>query len=158
MYGRLHLIRNDKLDSGGLERVLRIEPDHEVKNLILGKIQKMPYQTQGGGRKGGRQRGQGRWRRRGWARGNGSIALHAAKTRKYSGEHGTLYKLSPRTSIEKYHVLRSSACSSWMPVQDGAGVCARDYRRKEGREGREGGKAMGQDAPAALFAGSACSI
>lgn len=40
MYGRLHLIRNDKLDSGGLERVFRIEPDHELKNLILGKIQK----------------------------------------------------------------------------------------------------------------------
>ena len=29
---------------------------------------------------------------------------------------GTLYKLSPRTSIEKYHVLRSSAWSSWIPV------------------------------------------
>ena len=28
----------------------------------------------------------------------------------------TLYKLSPRTSIEKYHVLRSSAWSSWIPV------------------------------------------
>ena len=27
----------------------------------------------------------------------------------------TLYKLSPRTSIEKYHVLRSSAWSSWIP-------------------------------------------
>ena len=59
MYGRLHLIRNDKLDSGGLERVFRIEPDHEVEDLILRKIQKTPHQTQGAERRGDR-RGEGR--------------------------------------------------------------------------------------------------
>lgn len=35
MYGWFDLIRNDKLDGGGLERILRIEPDHEVKHLVL---------------------------------------------------------------------------------------------------------------------------
>jgi hypothetical protein len=49
VYRRLHLVGNDKLDGGGLERVLWIKPDHEVKNLILEeKIPEIPYQTQVG--------------------------------------------------------------------------------------------------------------
>ena len=49
MYGRLDLIGNDELDGGGFERVLWIEPNHEVKNLILEKVpkKKVQYQTQG---------------------------------------------------------------------------------------------------------------
>jgi hypothetical protein len=35
VHGWLDLIRNDKLDGGRFERVLRIEPDHEVKDFIL---------------------------------------------------------------------------------------------------------------------------
>lgn len=42
MYGWLHLVGNDKLDSGRLERVLWIEPDHEVKGLILKKKSRNP--------------------------------------------------------------------------------------------------------------------
>ena len=37
VHGRLDLIGNDELDSGGLERVLWVEPDHEMKDLILEK-------------------------------------------------------------------------------------------------------------------------
>ena len=37
MHGRLDLIGNDELDGRGFERVLRIKPNHEVKNLILEK-------------------------------------------------------------------------------------------------------------------------
>lgn len=40
MYGRLDLIGNDELDGGGFERVLWIEPNHEVKNLILEEVSK----------------------------------------------------------------------------------------------------------------------
>jgi hypothetical protein len=40
VYGRLDLIRNDELDGGGFKRVLWIEPNHEVKNLILEKVSK----------------------------------------------------------------------------------------------------------------------
>jgi hypothetical protein len=49
VYGRLDLIGNDELDGGGFERVLWIEPNHEVKNLILEKVPKknVQYQTQG---------------------------------------------------------------------------------------------------------------
>lgn len=35
MYGRLNLIGNDELDGRGFERVLWVEPNHEVKDLIL---------------------------------------------------------------------------------------------------------------------------
>ena len=35
VHGRLDLIGNDKLDGGRFERILRIEPDHEVKDFVL---------------------------------------------------------------------------------------------------------------------------
>jgi hypothetical protein len=35
VHGRLDLIRNDKLDGGRFKRILRIEPDHEVKDFVL---------------------------------------------------------------------------------------------------------------------------
>lgn len=96
MHGRLDLIRNDELDGGGFKRVLWIEPNHEVKNLILkGGSKKCPISDAGG---------------KGRGAGLGSIALQNHES---NGEkNGTLYKLSPRTSIEKNHVLRSSACNS----------------------------------------------
>lgn len=40
MHGRLDLIGNDELDGGGFERVFWIEPNHEVKNLVLEKASK----------------------------------------------------------------------------------------------------------------------
>jgi hypothetical protein len=40
VHGWLDLIGNDELDGGGFERVLWIEPNHEVKNLILEKVPK----------------------------------------------------------------------------------------------------------------------
>lgn len=59
MYGWLDLVGNDELDGRGFERVLWIEPNHEVKNLILEKVskkKKSEYQTQGV-----RGRGAGGW-------------------------------------------------------------------------------------------------
>ena len=49
MYRWLDLIGNYELNGGGFERVLWIEPNHEVKNLILWKVSKkiVQYQTQG---------------------------------------------------------------------------------------------------------------
>ena len=82
MYRRLYLIRNNELDGRRLEWVLWIEPDHEMKDLILDEA----FQIKKSGEYGSREI------RRGVER--------------------TLYKLSPSTSIEKYHVLRSSAWSS----------------------------------------------
>lgn len=38
MYGWLHLIGNNELDGRRLERVLWIEPDHELKDLILNEV------------------------------------------------------------------------------------------------------------------------
>jgi len=35
VYGWLHLVGNDELDSWRLERILWIEPDHEMKDFIL---------------------------------------------------------------------------------------------------------------------------
>ena len=35
MHGRLDLIGNDELDSRRLERILWIEPDHEMKDFVL---------------------------------------------------------------------------------------------------------------------------
>jgi hypothetical protein len=35
VHGRLDLIGNDKLDGGRFKRILRIEPDHEVKDFVL---------------------------------------------------------------------------------------------------------------------------
>jgi hypothetical protein len=54
VYGRLDLIGNDELDGGGFERVLWIEPNHEVKNLILEKVPKKKCSISDAGGKGGR--------------------------------------------------------------------------------------------------------
>lgn len=35
VHGWLDLIGNDKLDGGRFERILRIEPDHEVKDFVV---------------------------------------------------------------------------------------------------------------------------
>lgn len=35
VHGWLDLIGNDELDGGRFERILRIEPDHEVKDFVL---------------------------------------------------------------------------------------------------------------------------
>lgn len=99
MYGRLDLIGNDKLDGGGFERVLWIEPNHEVKNLILEKVSKKCPISDAGGK--GRE-----------VRGEVDPTRSRCKITSSGEKNGTLYKLSPRTSIEKNHVLRSSACSS----------------------------------------------
>ncbi len=107
MYGWLDLVRNDELDGGGLERVLWIKPDHEVKNLILEKCQKCQYQ-----KRGSKGRGAGRWEM-----GHEERVRSRSKITSVT-VNDTLYKLSPRTSIEKNHVLRSSACNSWIPVRD----------------------------------------
>jgi hypothetical protein len=50
VYGRLDLIGNDELDGGGFERVLWIEPNHEVKNLILEKVSKKCPISEAGGK------------------------------------------------------------------------------------------------------------
>ena len=97
----------------------------------------MPHQTQGAERRGDR-RGEGRRQRRG---GHEGALDRAAKPNRIETKPGTLYKLSPRTSIEKNHVLRSSACSSWIPVRDAR--CA--LRITGERRGRgEGGKYDGK--------------
>jgi hypothetical protein len=55
VYGRLDLIGNDELDGGGFERVLWIEPNHEVKNLVLEKMsKKCPISEAGGKGRGAR--------------------------------------------------------------------------------------------------------
>jgi len=51
VYGWLDLIRNDKLYGRRLERILRIEPDHEVKDFIL-EIADVVSATQGKGEEG----------------------------------------------------------------------------------------------------------
>ena len=38
VYRRLYFIGNDELDGWGLEGILWIEPDHEMKDLILDPI------------------------------------------------------------------------------------------------------------------------
>jgi hypothetical protein len=48
VYGWLDLIRDDKLYGRRLERILRIEPDHEVKDFIL-EIADVVSATQGKG-------------------------------------------------------------------------------------------------------------
>lgn len=139
MYGWLHFIRNDKLDSGGLERVFRIEPDHELKNLILGKIQKNATSDTGGKRRGDR-----RGTETGAETGVGTRSSRShCKPNRIETKRGTLYKLSPRTSIEKNHVLRSSACNSWIPVRDArCAIGITGEGRKEGGE-RKGGNGDG---------------
>lgn len=144
VYRRLHLVGNDKLDGGGLERVLWIKPHHEVKNLILEKKNPPKFHI----------RYRWGWERRGAARCGGGGG-HEARSRtialrksSVAGANGTLYKLSPRTSIEKNHVLRSSACSSWIPVQDGRCALARDYSTAPAKGG--GGKARRTHQPLSL--------
>ena len=67
------------------------------------------------------ERGEGGGARARGARGEGGGAmdrsLQIRRGEKNVKVNRTLYKLSPRTSIEKYHVLRSSAWSSWIPVR-----------------------------------------
>ena len=101
----------------------------------------MPHQTQGAERRGDR-RGQGRRQRRG---GHEGALDRAAKPNRIETKPGTLYKLSPRTSIEKNHVLRSSACSSWIPVRDARCALRITGEGRKGREGKGGGGEMRWD-------------
>jgi hypothetical protein len=95
VHGRLDLIGNDELDGGGLERVLGIEPDHEVKNLILGKKNReTAYQNN-------RER---EWVGRRWRRPQRSgVPIRVGKTKKHThlvqAFPENLYREKPRLEI-----------------------------------------------------------
>ena len=147
MHGWLDLIGNDKLDGGRFKRILRIEPDHEVEDFIL-EITGAIYQTRRIGKGWGRRR-EGT-RREGGGAMDRSPANSAWGKKRQSEAHlvqtfpENLYREIPRLEILGLEQL--DTCP-WEQVALGMG--ATDGEEK---------KRIGRDAPAALLAGSACSI